>query len=453
MSRVVRRLNEDGATARAWAASERLIVSADSLQSDHENLRGGAGASVTVAMHDVVESVRSEFPGAIAWIAEELESEVSEFGEPAVQPSRFHQMCEEHFVTVASLLAAGITSDVVVPAAVTRSFARDVFRWRIPLDTLLRLLSVGLRKAWTWWRDVFEDRVTDPIVRTQLISRCTDLLFAYHNVMVSVSVQEYTQIAETSARWMADRRIRIVRRILESPATVHDADLSQRLGYNLAAHHLGFVLWADIPDDTADDDVMLELLQMSRRWFGQVGSASPILLPVDGRTLWAWRSYPSIPRPPKRLPAPRSPLRVAIGQPATGIDGFRVTHYEAQAAREVAQRFNLADRVVRHADIETLSMIASDDRSIRRFIDHKLGPLATNDAHSAELREALRYFLQAGGRIDHAASQVGVHRNTLARRVEKARELLALDQDWAGIALALVISTANPSRLTIADAP
>jgi len=406
-----------------------------------------SGVDVTVAMHALVEAVRPEFPAAISWIVEQLRSAVPEFADPALEPSRLRRMCEEQFLTVGTLLAAAAPPDVVVPAAVTRTFSRDVFRWRIPLDALLRLLSVGLRSAWAWWREVFETRVPDAKLRTELISRSTDLLFAYHHRMVSVSVEEYGLIAEASARGMTDRRIRIVRQILESTGLGDEEAQSHRLGYKLAVHHVGFVLWADVADDDIDDDTTAHLLRTSRRWLAEVGCVHPLLLPGDGRTMWAWQSSARSPRLDE-LPVPEAPLRVAVGQPARGIHGFRVTHHEAQAARRVAQQFGLDKGVVHHADVETLSLITNDDEAINRYLTHKLGSLTATDTRTAELREALRVFLAAGGRINDAASQLGIHRNTLARRVETAVERSTPGRDWLGLALALEISSADPTQLS-----
>lgn len=72
-----------------------------------------------------------------------------------------------------------------------------------------------------------------------------------------------------------------------------------------------------------------------------------------------------------------------------------------------------------------------------------LGALAAYQRRSSvRLSDSLRVWLEHHGRVQPAAAELGIHRNTLARRIARAGELLGLDLDdpsaratvWAAIA-------------------
>ncbi len=407
-------------------------------------------SDIAVMMRELVEEVRAEFPVAIASIVAGLRDEVPEFAGDDVDASRFRYMCEQQFLTVAALLSAAPDPGVVAPAAVTPVFAREAFWWGLSADTLLRLFSVGLRAMWAWWREVFDTHVEDPASRIAVIDRGTQLLFAYHQTMVRVSVQEYHQAQAASRLGMADRRLRIVRRILESSGTGEVAATSQRLGYDLGGEHVGFVVWIEDPDDD-DDDQAVHLAQAVRRWFSEQDTGRPLLLPVDGHTFWAWQTTRQAPSEVLQGAPPEAPLRVAIGQPARGIDGFRTTHREALAARRTALATGSDARLAWHADLETMTMVTDDVEALRRYVAHKLGALAADDDRTAELRQAVRAYLEAGGQVAQAAATIRVHRNTLARRIETAEGHRSLEHDRAGLSLALEIAAAHGSRVLGTD--
>jgi DNA-binding PucR family transcriptional regulator len=113
----------------------------------------------------------------------------------------------------------------------------------------------------------------------------------------------------------------------------------------------------------------------------------------------------------------------------------------------------LAARVVRHAEVETLSLITAEEDVLRRFVWHKLGRLARDDDRTGKLRAAVRAYLEAGGQVGLAASMTGVHRNTLARRVEAASALRPLDYDRVGLSLALELAVAHGPRVLTPKGP
>lgn len=65
---------------------------------------------------------------------------------------------------------------------------------------------------------------------------------------------------------------------------------------------------------------------------------------------------------------------------------------------------------------------------LRRFVEDTLGPLLRHDAGSpAPLLPTLSAFVTHGGRLRETASDIFVHRNTLAYRLDRAAEVLGAD--------------------------
>jgi DNA-binding PucR family transcriptional regulator len=80
--------------------------------------------------------------------------------------------------------------------------------------------------------------------------------------------------------------------------------------------------------------------------------------------------------------------------------------------------------VVGYAQVELVSLLASDLPRAREFVATRLGPLASAGEPTQRLRETLSAFLTAGGRSVRAAKELYVHQNTVVYRVERAEELL-----------------------------
>jgi DNA-binding PucR family transcriptional regulator len=114
---------------------------------------------------------------------------------------------------------------------------------------------------------------------------------------------------------------------------------------------------------------------------------------------------------------------MAVGRPAFGLEGFRVTHIEAgHASRfwDVAGRRATAS----YRSVELVSLLASDLDRARRFVLSELGPLADQSDSAARLRSTLLGFLANGCSHVRAAPELHMHQNTVYNHVRRAEELL-----------------------------
>jgi DNA-binding PucR family transcriptional regulator len=106
--------------------------------------------------------------------------------------------------------------------------------------------------------------------------------------------------------------------------------------------------------------------------------------------------------------------------------------------------------VVGYAQVELVSLLASDLPRARDFVATRLGPLAAAGELAQRLRETLSAFLRAGGRSVRAAKELYVHQNTVVYRVKRAEELLGgsvTDEPLELMCALLLVGTLGPAVL------
>jgi hypothetical protein len=113
---------------------------------------------------------------------------------------------------------------------------------------------------------------------------------------------------------------------------------------------------------------------------------------------------------------------LAIGEPAHGLGGWRLTHHQARAALAVAQRG--IEPVVRYRDVAMLASVVRDDLLATSLHRLYLEPLEGGRDDGEELRETLRAYFAADRNVSEAGAAIGVTRQAVARRLRLAEEKL-----------------------------
>jgi PucR C-terminal helix-turn-helix domain/GGDEF-like domain len=113
---------------------------------------------------------------------------------------------------------------------------------------------------------------------------------------------------------------------------------------------------------------------------------------------------------------------VALGEPARGVEGWRLTHQQASAALRIARRGAVG--IVRYADVGLLASISQDHVLAISLRQLYLSPLAGGRDGGAGLRETLRAYFTAGRNVSSAASALGVSRQTVGSRLRVIEEKL-----------------------------
>ncbi|MFI0738735.1 PucR family transcriptional regulator [Streptomyces sp. NPDC021100] len=212
-----------------------------------------------------------------------------------------------------------------------------------------------------------------------------------------------------------------------------------RLRYKMARWHVGLVLWIADPQQAG---VLEEAISAVR---SAAGDRSVLVARATATSRWVWLSgeaAPDLHHVEKAL-ATTDGVRVAVGRPGRGLEGFRSSHQDALAAQALIIRLGCDRRHTAYADVELIDALTKDRAGARRFVINTLGPLAEADP---ALRQALLTYVQCGFNTTRAATNLYAHRNTVERRVSRANEFSAVkvEDNPAHVAAALLLLDLAP---------
>ena len=111
---------------------------------------------------------------------------------------------------------------------------------------------------------------------------------------------------------------------------------------------------------------------------------------------------------------------LALGEPAHGLTGWRLTHRQAQAVLPIAKRRDKP--YLRYADGALLASLLQDDLLASSLQERYLSPLAHERDGGEALRETLRAYFAADRNASSAAAALGVSRHTIANRLRAVEE-------------------------------
>lgn len=136
--------------------------------------------------------------------------------------------------------------------------------------------------------------------------------------------------------------------------------------------------------------------------------------------MWAWVGSRCPPDPAKvqrLLTSAAGPdTFVAIGEPSSGLAGWRLTHRQAAAAVSVA--LSESRSFVRYADIAVLASALQDELLTTSLSRIYLHPLEDERDRGETAKQTLRAYFAAHRSISSAAAALGVSRQTVARRLQ-----------------------------------
>lgn len=299
--------------------------------------------------------------------------------------------------------------------------AHRAARSGVSLETLLLRYTVGYA--------LLEDFVIEEAENSDIVSQpgaLRHLLRLHASVLErlqSVIAEEYRRELEREERSPKQLRAEFVQRLLAGePVNVVELD------YDFDAWHLGVIATGTKAAQAVRSlqaRLHCQLLSMSR---GQ-------------ETEWAWLGGQ------RRLEATGieclmkaqglSGVSLSVGEPGAGIEGWRMTHRQAQGALLVALR--RPQRFTRFADVALLAPWLEDPAQALSLIEIYLSPLDSLRDDGDAIRQTLRAYFAAGYNVNAAAAALRVDRSTVRRRVRTIEEALGcpLDVRRAEIEVAL----------------
>jgi hypothetical protein len=303
------------------------------------------------------------------------------------------------------------------------------------LASLLRCFTIGAAELWeAVIQATDEDAMTAH--RTQLLHEALLVQTALLDRLLQRMAHAYvrTVVHERSPR--DQRRARQVQRVLVGAR--FDPD---ELDYELDRWHLGLVVCGP-PATTLLRDAAVRL------------GCQLLTVQRSDTTMWAWlRSRRDVaPVELERLLSRGvAGACLAIGEPACGIEGFRLTHRQARAALSVAER--MPQPLTRYADVALLAAALQDDALAESLVSLYLSPLGDEHDGGPALQETLRAYFAAGRNASAAAAALGIGRRTISNRLRKIEQRLGrlLDTRQAELEVALRLAAlqepAGPQEL------
>jgi DNA-binding PucR family transcriptional regulator len=296
--------------------------------------------------------------------------------------------------------------------------AREFAARGIELAALLQVYRSGQQAALAYVTGVASDADLSPALTSRALVTVWGQAIEWFSRSVELLIGAYGEERERWLRSALTRRTQLVTAILAGDRV--DPDAAERdLGHSLRRQQTALVLWE--ADPRAEGDPVARLEAEAARLAARHAAPRPLVVPAGPAEVWAWLATDR-PLDPDGLRAPElSPgVRVAVGGTAAGISGFRGSHREAMAVRDLADA--LPDPLVAYADVEVVSLLSRDRVAMEAFVRRELGGLAAGDDAAARLRDTVLAYLEHG--MDGAAARLTIHRNTVRYRLRQAEELL-----------------------------
>jgi len=306
-----------------------------------------------------------------------------------------------------------IAGDRRVPERVpgdARELALITARLGLPLGALLRTYRIGHAIVWERMFELLEAEPIDAPARREAIAAAAAYLFDHVDRVSAMVTDEYTAERDRFLRSREQRRTQLVRDVLEG-ADPDPAGATGTLDYDLRLNHLALVVSA--PDAEAVVRALARDLDAPHR----------LVVVLTADTAWGWLGRTRAFDLPERLPGVEG-ARIAFGEPAVGVEGFRTSHRQARDAHRVALRAGARRQPVRYEDVALESLAGGDDARAAVFVARELCGIDGDDARSQRLRATLRAYFAAGQNASAAAAVLGVHEHTVAYRLRTIEEAL-----------------------------
>jgi DNA-binding PucR family transcriptional regulator len=334
---------------------------------------------------------------------------------------------EANVATLLDVLQHGIALDTLDAPAAAVEYARRVAQRGIPLHALVRAYRVGHARFLQWCLDEIPEQTHDAALTRAVIRRLLDESFGYID---RISEQMISAYQHERDRWLLTQgAVRAVRvRALLDRERIDAAQIEANLGYRLDQHHIGLVTW--VPEAGSSLDALSRLERLTTVLADELSCrAKPLYVPSDESAAWSWLplengKHVAWERLAEAAAARDSTARVAVGDPAAGLDGFRQTHQQALRAQGVAVVARPGTQVTTFAEVGPIALLSPDLDSTRGWIWHVLGDLADDNENSERLRKTLRVFLATNGSYQTAGDRLAIHKNTVQYRIRKAQEAI-----------------------------
>ncbi|MBS1676339.1 MAG: helix-turn-helix domain-containing protein [Actinobacteria bacterium] len=293
----------------------------------------------------------------------------------------------------------------------------------VPLNKVIHSVRAARADVWEQMLALLADGGHDSPDAVALLSRW---LLAYVDRFSETVEQVYEAEYEKREHTAAAAQTQMIDTILAG-RPIDVSTTSQRLRYELKREHIAMIAWAE---ESAELPAPIASLQGAlRRLATALGCEHPLFEPLGPRVMGMWVASFEPPGAERidalRLAAEDTDVRVAVGEPAPGVSGFRRSHQDALEARRVAGLMRRPARTITRYGAVALNAIATVDLDqAQAFVARELGGLTARDDATTRIVATLGIFLDEGANHRRTARQLNIHENTVRYRIEQAEALL-----------------------------
>lgn len=301
--------------------------------------------------------------------------------------------------------------------------ARDLVRRGLG-DSITVAYRVAQVHGWRMWVGVTTTLSEDPAVIRLVLDHSAASIGEF-NERTLRAVQEVIDDERTLVRRGDLPQRREMVELLLDGAPVPAGRAGEQLGIDLASPFTAVVLWtlADGGEGVTTARAVLEECVAEVLRAARVGRRNPRHVAVFPSTgvAWMWVAA-EVPDDATLETATASwpAVRIAVGDPRRGTDGFRASHRAALGVQRLLSTSSTR-RVARASDTRLAALLSRHPAEAERFVAEVLGPLA---GAGEDVLVTVRTHLATLGSITRTAERLYTHRNTVMRRLERADALL-----------------------------
>jgi DNA-binding PucR family transcriptional regulator len=302
------------------------------------------------------------------------------------------------------------------PAAAL-AFSRHLAREGVSLASILRSYRLGQEVLFARAAELASDDPADGDA-VNALARIGTVSFRFVDGAMTDVAHEYETQRELFIRGTLAQRASTLQALLSGRA-VDVADAERTLGRRLDGAHVAIVAWSS--DPAADGE---SIATAARELVRAVGQGRPLIVTDAPGEATIWTTPASDASSTSDLAALLPAGTYAgIGRPARGVDGFRATKRQADLARSVSSA-RQGPGVIFYDTAALAAVLLRDRDAAREFAAEELGELAADTRAAHELRDTLATLFASQYDQSRTADLLGVHRNTIAKRLRRAEAIL-----------------------------
>lgn len=395
----------------------------------------------------IITQLGEQLDSLVGGVRQMLLEQVPDLDGDAQVMALLQDTIETNIEAVFSAIRHNISLGHVEPPTAALEHGRRMAQRGVSVNAIMRGYRLGHKAVLDVVLAHVRGAGLDSQMALDVFGQVADMSFGYID---SISEQVVAAYQDERDRWLENenslRAVR-VREVLDGAET--DAvELTEAIRYPLSRVHLAVATWYH---QAAGGRELLALEKFVQQLAVAIGAReSPLFLPVDRLMGWAWipldteTAASCVQRARTFARASAEAPWATLGDPLEGVEGFRLSHLQAQDARVVALAIGQdAPRFVAASDpgVSMAALLGSDIEAAKTWVAKVLGPLACDSDNDERLRDTLRVFLRCGSSFTAAAEELQLHHNSVKYRVQRAvdRRGRPISSDRLDVEAALLI--------------